>query len=149
VSGAPGGLYGIRMNHAGALASTCREPTPLVADTAAMRQVATYARPAGAPFRVVHDTTVNRPYGRFAVYVAERRIGSQLSFPNESDCRHMESPPAPLDIRVHWSTSARRNLGLLSPEEKAVKAKQHREYMQRRRRQERAKQPRGIESGKT
>jgi hypothetical protein len=109
-----GALYGQRIHHAAALASTCREKSDIPAQDVAMRQVAKYTRLDGFPFRVVHDLTVNRPYGRHVVYVGERRIGAQLSFPSESDCRRMESPPPPSEpYEKRLTLEQRQALGML------------------------------------
>lgn len=127
-----GALYGKFIGHAAALASTCREPVELERNDAAMRQVATYPRGQEALYRVVRDTTVNRPYGRFAVYVGERRIGAQLSCPSADDCRRMEYPPAlcaPYEVRL--SKATRQALGVLSPTEKQQRQLAQREWHRR------------------
>lgn len=129
MSGA-GALYGKLIAHVAALASTCRETVAYSQDDVAMRQAATYRR-AGerVPYRVIHDTTVNRPYGRFAVYIGERRIGAQLSFPSADDCRRMEHPPAlsaPYEERL--SKSARIALGVMTTSEKVQRAAAHAAY---------------------
>jgi hypothetical protein len=95
---AAGSLFGQFQNHAAALSSTVHEPYVMPDLSHAMRQVAAYPRREDprTPYRVVHDLTVHRPYGRFVVYVGDRRAGAQLSFPSADDCRRMDRlPPAP------------------------------------------------------
>jgi hypothetical protein len=58
------------------------------------------------------------------VYIGERRLGAQLSFPSEADCRRMESPPAllaPYEKRLSLST--RIALGVLSMPSPAARAR--------------------------
>jgi hypothetical protein len=129
-----GSLYGHRINHTAALAATCRERSEIPQDGPSLKQVAQYPRAGGAglPFRVIHDLTINRPYGRYAVYLGEKRLGAQLSFPSEADCRRMESPPPlcePYEKRL--SPEQRMALGMLvNPEaartsgtEKSIRSK--------------------------
>jgi hypothetical protein len=111
-----GSLYGHRINHTAALAATCRERSEIPQDGPSLKQVAQYPHSSGTglPFRVVHDMTVNRPYGRYAVYLGEKRLGAQLSFPSAADCQRMESPPPlcePYEKRL--SAEQRMALGML------------------------------------
>lgn len=44
-------------------------------------QVAAYG-----PFTVVFDPLAHRPWGLYRIYLKERYVGAQISFPNKSDC---------------------------------------------------------------
>lgn len=41
------------------------------------------------PYRVIHDAQAHPPYGLYRIYVGERLIGSQLSYPTADDCRNV------------------------------------------------------------
>lgn len=124
-NGSPAGyLFGKFIHHRGALAPTIRPASPSAPFNPAgvtLRTVAEYTRTDGLfPYRVVHDTTANPPYGRFIVYVGAKRIGSGISFPGVDDCRRMESPPAPTrHAPIHLDKTLRRVLGALTADEKA------------------------------
>lgn len=130
-----GTLYGKLLHHPAALASTIRidDRVPLEEPHTTMRQVAQFPRGAGQlPYRVIHDSTVMRPFGRYAVYVGQRRVGSQLSHPSADDCRRMENPPAPAQsVKVELSKTTRASLGLLKGDEREEHQARHREYAKR------------------
>jgi hypothetical protein len=83
------------MHHASLAATAVAEDrVPFEPARRPLEPVAEYPRERGAPYRVVRDSTVLPPFGRYCVYVGARRIGSQLSWPSAEDCRRMEEPPA-------------------------------------------------------
>lgn len=131
-----GSIQGQFVNHRAALASTERADHVALPDpSVTLHQVAEHPRGAGhAPYRVIHDATVNRPFGRYAVYIGQRRLGAQLSVPSAADCARMENPPAPrAALPAPLSNYARRALGLMSPEDRAERNRQQREWYASRR----------------
>lgn len=108
---AAGALHGKLIQHTAALAATVmvEDRVPFHVAHAPLEIAAVYERGTGLlPFRVVRDTTVNRPYGRHAVYIGTRRLGAQLSMPSADDCRRMEEPPpAPTPIEDRLDARAR------------------------------------------
>lgn len=119
-----GALYGKLIHHEAALAGTVAAEgrVPLPAPRSPLEAVAVYPRaPGEPPYRVVRDTTVHPPFGRYAVYVGARRLGAQLSVPGIDDCRRMEGPPEPpaaLEERV--SARARQALAMGSARASAL-----------------------------
>ena len=47
-------------------------------------------------FRIVHNPNRHPPYGTYYVYRGAKFVGSQVSYPTESDCNHMANPPNPI-----------------------------------------------------
>ena len=43
-------------------------------------------------FRIVHNPNRHPPCGTYYVYKGAKFIGSQCSYPSESDCKHMANP---------------------------------------------------------
>lgn len=96
------------INHPAALAPTARLPVDL-ANLPKPGKAAEYPRASGAPFVVAREAS------GFGVYLDERRVGGQYSFPDADDCERMLGRAVVEPIEKRLSTEARFALSLGLP----------------------------------
>src|SRR6185295_9615024 len=78
-----------------------------------MAEVARYIRRHGGFYRVVRDCTAHKGVGVYRVYVGNKEIGRQSSFPSLGDCERLEHPAATPRSAPILSHTAQRDASLL------------------------------------
>lgn len=84
----------------------------MIGDNNTRAEVAVYAQ-----FRVIFDPLVHRPWGLYRIYLKEKYIGAQISFPNKSDCECISRNAVRFAFgSPDLNAKPKKNRGVTSPE---------------------------------